>query len=171
MPGHDEVCAATSLELKAQGSHRSIICALQMGCCSVAGAKHWMRAARCWQGTPCSVLLGSPTCRDAFCWSCFLSQASVCFLYRSAGPILGAAPEPLCFPKGFSLTLGLSLQQPLLFLSRNTVVQTNLFISGCFFSCADLDIEFPLRFISASHLDPARCWVWFPHQRHTMKEQ
>lgn len=105
VPVREAVCTTTSPEFKAldgrAGGHGSIICALQMGCCSVAGAKRWMRAAWCWQGTPCSVLLGSLSWQDTFCWSCFSSKPGVCFLYGAAWPILGGDPEPLCFPKGF----------------------------------------------------------------------
>lgn len=60
-----------------------------------------MRAARCWQGTPGSVVLGSPSCPGTFCRSHFSSKPGVCFLYGVAGPVAGGAPEPLCFPKSF----------------------------------------------------------------------
>ena len=62
---------------------------------------------------------------------------------RSYQLIPGDAPNPLSFPKGFSIAVGLHLQQPSPLLSRNAVMLTNLFSSHCFFLGADLLLGFP----------------------------
>lgn len=84
------------------------------------------------------------------------------FFMEQQGSFQVVILTPSAFLKAFPFTCSLSLQQFSLFLNRNTVDQTNLFISAYFFSCVDSDIRFPLQFTSGSHLDSVRCWVLLP---------
>lgn len=121
--------------------------------CGRRGAGRELLAAWCWAARPAQV----PSAGAAF------HQNLACvFSTEWQGPWWVVLLSPSASPRAFSLTAGLSLLQLFLFLCRTTVGWTNLFISACFFSCADLDIEFPLYFISASHLDWVRRWVTFP---------
>jgi len=76
---------------------------------------------------------------------------------RSYQLIPGDAPNPLSFPKGFSIAVGLHLQQPSPLLSRNAVMLTNLFSSHCFFLGADLLLGFSLWFTSAQTQPGSGC--------------
>lgn len=81
------------------------------------------------------------------------------FFMEQQGPFQVVILSPSAFLRAFPSTCSPSLQQIFLLLNRNTVDQTNLFISAYLFSRADSDIRFPLQFISGSHLDSVRCWV------------
>lgn len=158
----DVVCSATSLGFKVLAvlcGALSVLCR----CCSLVRAKPWMRAAWCWQGTPHNVLLDSPSCPAKIppSGAAFLKTWHVCFTEHQ-GPFQVVILSSSASLRAFPLTCTLSLEQLFLFLNRNTIDQTNLFVSAHFFSCADSDIRFPLQFISGSCLDSVRCWVLLP---------
>lgn len=96
-------------------------------------------------------------------WKCWAEHAQICELLSSWSYELipGDSPDPLSFPKGFSIATGLHLQQPSLLLSRNSVMLTNLFISCCFFLGADLLLGIFLWLISAQAQPGSGYWcLW-----------
>lgn len=103
--------------------------------CGPRGAGRALLAVCCWGACPGKI----PSAGAAF----RQNLACVFFMERH-GPFWVVILSPSAFLRAFSLTVGLSLQQPFLFLSKTTVAQINLLIFACFFSCADLDIGFPL---------------------------
>lgn len=155
------VCTAVSLGFKVLGRHcGSIIRAVQVLQCGQSQALDEGSVVLAEDSSQCAA--GQLILPKYFLLELlFLKTWHVLFMEQK-GPLQLVILSPSAFLRAFPLTSGLHLQQLFLFLNRNTVDQTNLFISAYFFSCADSDIRFPLQFISGSHLDSVRCWVLLP---------